>query len=1004
LHKNILLIFLFVYFKVCGQKYNIQLYNTDNGLPQNSVKDIIKDKYGFIWLTTENGIVRYDGSNFLVYKNFPLISQRFTYFYGHVEKDSIYTSGDYGKTILLHEKFPKVTKTLKNFSNFITKNHINYLLYCSNYSYSTTPGMNFYMNFKEGRYYIKEDHLTYVDPRSKTEENLKIIPVYKNVPRVFAINEILFYIDFQSKKVVKIEKGKVKASYNAPLLTDIRSKILWSQINNQVFIVNQNTIYTCHYETGELKISKLIHLNQGKDENLISIYYDKSYKKIYLGSSIEGLQIISFSDFVAVSRPPSKPESNFYALLPFSSSSVITSFGEIYDQNGFVSDRKFKDTSPFFMDYDHNGNILTLKANDVIIYQKSASYRDTVSIKNFFLKDFFFDEKKYYALLKELKVDNSPEYNGILAVYKDRSFKSPEKTIFFNSEPTKFIKLDQDHMLVGTVKALFKVSLKTGKIYNLTGSNELSVRNIIRSKDGNFWIMTLGKGFYLLKNDRLIRMPYDINNNISSSHTILEDSKGFFWIPTNNGLYKVLESQLLQYVQNHISKVNYYRFSKNSGFNINEFNGGSNICGSRLENGEFVLPSLNGLIFFDPLKVNNHYPENLYIDRASIDNKEKYFKEKLYLEQESNRIDIFIDVPYYSNPDNLVVEAKLSGTPNARWEPVGKDGKFSISNLEYGNHIFIVRMLVSDNGKFVYKRVNIIIPPYFYQTLWFKIIIFSTSLLLLYFIIRWRISFLKKKNHELEGIINQRTKNLSDTVEKLETTKIQLHKEIEQQKKLIGTISHDITTPIKFIALTAKEVLEEEEFNQQRAEKILNSIYKSSDQLYNFTITLKEYADIYTHYRSDETELYSLYKLIEEKKILFNEIAKNNNTVIINNIDQSLLIWISKNILSAIIHNLIDNSVKYTQNGSITIENNTNGENITLLITDTGIGMDEKKIEYYTRLQDNIENEKLLLQKYGMGLHLVLQLLQMIQGKIVLKKNKLRGTSFKLILKNKKDD
>lgn len=28
-------------------------YNTDNGLPQNSIKDIIKDKYGFIWLATE---------------------------------------------------------------------------------------------------------------------------------------------------------------------------------------------------------------------------------------------------------------------------------------------------------------------------------------------------------------------------------------------------------------------------------------------------------------------------------------------------------------------------------------------------------------------------------------------------------------------------------------------------------------------------------------------------------------------------------------------------------------------------------------------------------------------------------------------------------------------------------------------------------------------------------------------------------------------------------------
>lgn len=985
------------------QKYNIQLYNTDNGLPQNSVKDIIKDKYGFIWITTENGIVRYDGNNFLVYKNFPLTSQRFTYFYGHPEKDSIYTTGDFEKAVLLHAKFPKVTKPLKNFTTFLTKDNSHYLLYCSNFSYGANS-VNFYINFKEGRYYIKENVLKYVDFQSKAEENLHIKPIYNNAPKVFAINQILFYIDFQSKKVIKIEKGKMTGSYHSPLFIDPKTKILWSQVNNQVFIVNKNTIYYCNYEKGELKISKLFRLNNVKDENFISAYYDKSYKKFYLGSSINGLQIISLSDFTTITRPLSKPESNFYSILPYNNSSVITAFGEIYDRNGFVTDKKFKDISPFIMAYDHSGNIITQKTNDVMIYQKATSYKDTLLLKNFSLKDFFFDQNKYYALFSVLKINKFPEFKAVLTVYKDKSFKHPERKIFINSEPTKSIKFDQNHVLVGTAKALYKVSLKTNESRNLIGKNELFIRNIIQSKDRNFWIMTLGKGFYLLKNDRLIKMPYDINNNISSSHTILEDQRGFFWIPTNNGLYKVLESQLLQYAQNNTSKVHYYRFSKNSGFNTNEFNGGSNICGSKLDNGEFVLPSLNGLVFFNPLKVNTYYPKNMYVERAAIDNKEQHFKENLYLNQESNRVDIFIDVPYYSNPDNLVIEAKLSGMPTAKWEPVGKDGKFSISNLGYGNHTFVVKMLVSDKGKFIYKKINIIIPPYFHQTLWFKILAFTIILLLLYFLVRWRINFLKRKNNELEQIVDSRTKSLSDTVEKLEITKIQLHKEIEQQKKLIGTISHDITTPVKFIAMTAKEVLDKNDFNEQRIKKILNSVYKSSDQLYNFTITLKEYADIYSHHRSDETELYSLYKLIEEKKILFSEIAENNNTVIINNVDPSLLIWISKNILSAIIHNLIDNSVKYTENGTITIESEIVKEDITLLIKDTGIGMDEKKIEYYTRLQDNIENEKLLLQKYGMGLHLVLQLLQMIQGKIIFTKNKLQGTSFKLILKNKKDD
>jgi signal transduction histidine kinase/ligand-binding sensor domain-containing protein len=1003
LKNNILFIFfLLLFIPIDSQKSSIQFYNTDNGLPQNSVKDITKDKYGFIWLSTENGIARYDGNSFLVYKNFPLNTQRFLYFYGNVEKDSIFVKTEFKQNLLIHGKNPKVSNVLRNYPIFILKNNTNYLLYCSNFTYAAT-GTSFYMNFKEGRYYIHKNSLTYKDFTSKVEQNLDVKTIYENVPRVFAIDEMLFYTDYQSKTVLGIKKGKIVNSHHNPLLTDPKSRILWSQINNQVFIVNNSTIYTCNYENGQLKTTKLIRLNNVKDENFVSIYYDKKYNKIYLGSSINGLQVISFPDFTCIKRPPSKPESVFYSTIPYGNSSVITTFGEIYNRNGLVEDKKFKDASSYFLDYDADGNIITLSGNNLKVYQKSTFYKDIITKKNLIIKDLFSDGQKYYALLKDIRNEKAMVVNGILAVYKDKSLQSLEKKIFFQNEPTKFIKFDKYHLLVGTVKNLYKISLTTNKIYNLIGKQQLFIRNIIRSKDGNFWVLTLGKGLYLLKNNRLIKMPYDPDNNISSPHTILEDKNGFFWISTNNGLYKILESQLLEYAENKRSKVYYYKYSKDAGFNINEFNGGSNICGNILENGDFVLPSLNGLVFFNPLKVKSYYPENLYIERAVVNNKEQYFKNNLSLDQDVNRIDIFIDVPYYSNLDNVVIEAKLGNSPNAKWEPIGKDRKFSISSLGYGNHSLMVKMLVSDEGKFIYKKINIIVPPYFYQTLWFKIVTSSLLLLLLYFLVKWRINFLKKKNQELEKTIASRTKSLSDTVEKLEITKAKLHKEVEQQKKLIGTITHDITTPIKFIALTAKEVLDAENFNEQLTGKILNSIYKSSDQLYNFTMTLKEYADIYTHHRLDDSELYSLHQLIEDKKILFDEIAKNNGTVIINNVDKALSIWISKNILSAIVHNLIDNSVKYTKNGTITIESTNEDEHISLLITDTGIGMEQKKIEYYTRLQDNIENEKLLLQKYGMGLHLVLQLLQMIDGKIIFEKNKLQGTSFKLILINKKN-
>ena len=43
-------------------------YSTDNGMPSNSVSDIKQDAYGYIWISTWNGLTRYDGFNFYNYE------------------------------------------------------------------------------------------------------------------------------------------------------------------------------------------------------------------------------------------------------------------------------------------------------------------------------------------------------------------------------------------------------------------------------------------------------------------------------------------------------------------------------------------------------------------------------------------------------------------------------------------------------------------------------------------------------------------------------------------------------------------------------------------------------------------------------------------------------------------------------------------------------------------------------------------------------------------------
>ncbi|MGV2448888.1 hypothetical protein [Chryseobacterium sp.] len=99
-HKAVILLLLF-WILLCYSQQTVSVwYDTDNGLPQNRVKDIIKGKYGFIWLSTENGLVRCDGYNSITYNYLNLKDNSASVFFGNIEKDSIYNFIAYTENIV----------------------------------------------------------------------------------------------------------------------------------------------------------------------------------------------------------------------------------------------------------------------------------------------------------------------------------------------------------------------------------------------------------------------------------------------------------------------------------------------------------------------------------------------------------------------------------------------------------------------------------------------------------------------------------------------------------------------------------------------------------------------------------------------------------------------------------------------------------------------------------------------------------------------------------------
>jgi signal transduction histidine kinase len=209
--------------------------------------------------------------------------------------------------------------------------------------------------------------------------------------------------------------------------------------------------------------------------------------------------------------------------------------------------------------------------------------------------------------------------------------------------------------------------------------------------------------------------------------------------------------------------------------------------------------------------------------------------------------------------------------------------------------------------------------------------------------------------------------------------KSNLQKETEYQKKLVETISHDITTPIRFIAMLSQKLHESDDVELQK--KYFDSIYKSSEQLYQFTLNLKEYTELYKAENIFEEKEYPINKILEIKNRLFCEIAKENESI-----------------LTAIIHNILDNAVKNTFEGNINLNITENQQKTTIIIADTGIGMSAEQIATYMNLFRNPKLETPSFKGKGLGLHMVIHLVKKINAEISFSHNEPSGTVVKIIL------
>ncbi len=537
-----------------------------------------------------------------------------------------------------------------------------------------------------------------------------------------------------------------------------------------------------------------------------------------------------------------------------------------------------------------------------------------------------------------------------------------------------FIQSSKNELWIGGYKGLASINLTTGKIHMLPEVKDAEVRSLYEDKRGTIWIGTYGDGFYAFYNGKCVAMPMDTQHFLAGTHSFMEDNSGNVWLTTNRGLFQVHMADLYDYLNRKSNSVYYYYYDKTAGFLTNEFNGGCNPAGIKLNDGKFSLPSIKGLVQFYPDRIMPILPDaQIYVD-AVVGDTTLFSTENgsLSIPHSIHHLQFTVSSPYFGNSYNQYLEYHLAkdDDDNNAWYRVPKSGNIQFTELPHGKYHLLVRKK-SGFGKdnYITKEVIFSILPFFYDTWLFRVLILITLVALMYSFFRLRIQFLTQQKAKLEKEVFEKTKeqtllitNLETTVSELEKSEQELYKNNLLKEELAMIIAHDLQSPLRYISSSTQRLhdtlLKKGYYEAQvLSSELSNSSYNIYRFVEDFSIWTSTLGSSF-HSRDSGVNLYNL--LVEIHNFLSEMLTINRNKLEIN-IDESLIVHTDYNLIKIILRNIIDNSNKHTLTGIIRVSAKVEHSSACIIISDNGAGMNKgmlKKIQYKIKYEaNNIDNE-----------------------------------------------
>jgi len=1022
-------------------------FGLKDGLPQSSIFSILQDDRGYLWLGTSDGLNRYDGYKFIVYKH----DKKQPYSLGNNQIRNLFTdvngniSVGTGKGISIYDankdqfrNYPLVAGGENIRVNDILELQTgDYLVAAATGLYEFNPEKGYKLllsreNESINVFFVFNDEIYYGSSagvfRYNEKKNQSVL--VDESFRAYSVNALLANVFYKSKFWIATES-------NGLILYDIDTgeKTFYRHNKADKTGLSSDVIRSlCYDGNRRLWIGSFVGLNVLDElSGNITQYFNNDYREgevsqnsirsifrdsqggMWCGTYYGGLNYYhplrkQFEHYHYQQGIPSVSDNVIGAMMEDAAGRIWIGTNDngidvLNPATGAFVNYRYIESNPLSISGNNVKAICIDKENNNDIWIglhggglcKYSAKRQDFNRINF--SDNPIANDKVYAVLIQ---DDTNMLLGTLAglfVYNRKNNQAREFTTQNKEQPFKnqsIMALFEDAekgIWIGTQKGLARYTVANGigqdeRVANAVGREiHEQVNCFHQDNNSGVWIGS-SEGLYCY--DLKTRNHRDIsaiNFPDVSIHGILEDAFRRLWISTSDGLF-VLDLNSEKYRRYDIADG-----LQNNRFNINSY------C--KTGNGKMYFGGINGFNAFFPERLkDNPFSPSPIIDNLTIFNKKVVAGDETGILTDGNicrqqiiripsKYNVFglkFTAPnYLSGKDNNLFAYKLEGF-DIDWYYT-KNTDVGYSNLSPGTYKFIVKA-ANNSGKWCDEPAELIIEilPEWYQTWFVKVLLLLSAIGLIYWWLRVNINRrLMKRQLEMERKDKERMV------------------EMEQEKiRFFINVSHEFRTPLTLILSPVEEALRRET-KDNRLQKQLKLIQQNALRMLHLVNQVLDYR---------KAEMGAMKLCV--KKVQIRQLTQNIFDLFAESAAQKSMeyrfdcrvfvdyIWIDPNYYERILSNLIGNALKFTpERGLIEVSIWLQDDYFYLEVHDSGCGIPYENREKIFERFHQVEEHS---QGTGIGLSFVKILVNKHHGDITVQSIPKEGSVFKVMLPCKEGD